>query len=151
MGFDLIKLSWLLYVFGKTGLSKQYRPRSKRGVWSGPILFSTYLAFLHTFTLSKLGLLKRNITEKRNGYKFKGKADIPNLSNFQKNIYIKKKKKKKKKRQMRKWNFESIRSSTEPSEIPLNQYLFLLYFTNSSHSTNFHILGDRLVFKLFLC
>ena len=28
VGFDLIKLTCLLYVFGKTGLSKQWRPRS---------------------------------------------------------------------------------------------------------------------------
>ena len=51
-GFHLIKLPYFLYVFGKTGLSKQCRPRSdssERGVWSGSTPFATPPAILYTF------------------------------------------------------------------------------------------------------
>ena len=63
-GFDLIILSYLLYVFGKTGLAKQCRSRSdatERGVWSGSTLFCTHQTILHTFTGSKVDLLKRSL------------------------------------------------------------------------------------------
>ena len=71
-GCDLIILPYLLYVFGQTVLSKQCRPRSdaaERGVWSGSTLFATHPAILHTFTGSKMDLLKRST-----------KKSVPNLS-----------------------------------------------------------------------
>ena len=46
----MIKLPYLLYVSGQTGLSKQCRCRSdaaKWGVWSGYTLFATHPAILH--------------------------------------------------------------------------------------------------------
>ena len=61
-GVDLIILPYLLYVFGKTGLSKQCRSdAAERGVWSGSALFTTHPAILHTFTGSKMDLLKRSM------------------------------------------------------------------------------------------
>ena len=57
-GFDLIKLLFLLYVFGKTDVSKQCRPWSDAaecGVWSGSTLFATHPAILHIFIVSKNG------------------------------------------------------------------------------------------------
>ena len=58
---DLFKLAYLLYVFGKTSLSKQCRPRSDavhRSVWSGSTLFATHPAILYTFIGNKMNLLK---------------------------------------------------------------------------------------------
>ena len=52
-GLDLIKLAYLFYVFGKTMLGKQCRPRSdaaKRGVSLGSTQFATRSAILYTFT-----------------------------------------------------------------------------------------------------
>ena len=75
-GFDLIILPYLLYVFGQTGLSKQCRPRSdatERGVWSGSTLFAIHPAIMHTFSGSKMDLLKRSTGE-----------NVPNLSNVSK-------------------------------------------------------------------
>ena len=71
-GFDLIILPCLLCVYGQTSLSKQCRHRSDAaqcGVWSGSTLFATHPAILHTFTNSKMDLLKRSIS-------------IPKLSNL---------------------------------------------------------------------
>ena len=67
-GSDLIKLPYLLYVYGQTDLSKQCRHRSdaaERGVWSGSTLFATHSAILQTLTVSKMHLLKRNTVEYR--------------------------------------------------------------------------------------
>ena len=64
VGFDLIILPYLLYVIGKTGISKLYRPSSdatERGFWSGSTLFTTSLTILHTFIGSKMDLLRRRI------------------------------------------------------------------------------------------
>ena len=63
-GYDLIKLPYLLYVFGKTGLSKQCRSRSDAtecGTWSGSTLFATHQTILHTFIGSKSNLLNSSI------------------------------------------------------------------------------------------
>ena len=71
-GFDLIILP---YLFGQTGLSKQCRPRSDAtecGIWSGSTLFDTHQVILHTFTCSKMDLLKRSIS--------KSVPNLPNLS-----------------------------------------------------------------------
>ena len=51
-------------LYKKTGISKQYRPRSdaaEGGVRSGSILFATLPAILHTFIESNIDLLKRNV------------------------------------------------------------------------------------------
>ena len=50
---DFIKLPYLLFTFGKTGLSKQCRTRSDAAFWS--TLFATYSAILHTSMGSKMG------------------------------------------------------------------------------------------------
>ena len=75
-GLDLIILPYLLYVFGQTSLGKQCRPRSdaaERGVWSRSTLIATHPAILHTFTGSKMDLLKRRI-----------RKSVQNLSNLSK-------------------------------------------------------------------
>ena len=67
-GVDLIKLAYLLYVFGKTTMSKKCRPTSdatERGVWSGPTLFATPPAILYTFIGNKMDLLKRSTVDSR--------------------------------------------------------------------------------------
>ena len=53
-GQGLIILSYLLYIFGKTGLKKQCRPRSD----------TTHRAIWHTFTGSKMDLLKKKSIRK---------------------------------------------------------------------------------------
>ena len=65
-------LPYLFYIFRQTALSKQCRPRfdaAECGVWSGFTLLATNQAILHTFTGSKMGLLKRRI-----------RKSVPNLS-----------------------------------------------------------------------
>ena len=56
VGVALLKLPFLLYVFRQTNLSKQCRPRSDA---TGPTLFATHSAILHTLTGSKIDLLKK--------------------------------------------------------------------------------------------
>ena len=54
--------TYLLYVFRKTRLSKQCRPRSEatdRGVWSGSTLFAILPAILQIFLGIQMDLLKR--------------------------------------------------------------------------------------------
>ena len=61
-GVQFDQCPYLLYVFGKTVLSKQCRPRSKAtecGVSSGSTLFATHPAILNTFISSKIVLLKK--------------------------------------------------------------------------------------------
>ena len=58
-GVDLIKLPYLLYVFGQTAFSKQCRPWSDAAecsVWSGSTLFATHSEILHTLIDSKMGV-----------------------------------------------------------------------------------------------
>ena len=57
---DLIKLPYLLYVFGLTGLIKQCTPRSE----------SVASAILRTFTCSKMDLLKRKYKVKSKGREY---------------------------------------------------------------------------------
>ena len=60
VGVDWIKLPYILYVIGQTGLSrlsKQCKPRSdaaERGVWSGSTLFAPHPVIVYTFTGSKM-------------------------------------------------------------------------------------------------
>ena len=57
VGVDLIKLPYLLYVFGQIDINKQGRPRSdaaEHGVCSGSTLLATHSAILYTLTGSKL-------------------------------------------------------------------------------------------------
>ena len=99
MGFDLIILPYLLYVFGQIGLSKQCRPKSdaeERGVRSGSTPFTTYLAILHTFTGSKmdlyfllgfndtLALVGHFVSSPRDLLKRCIRKSVPNLSNLSK-------------------------------------------------------------------
>ena len=61
---DLIKLSC---IFGQTGLSEHFRPRSDIafcGVWSGSALFPANPAILHTFIGSTIGLFKSSTLRK---------------------------------------------------------------------------------------
>ena len=63
-GFKLIKLPYLLYVFGQTDLSKQSRSGSdatEHGVLSGCTLFATHTAIINTLTYSEIDLLKRSL------------------------------------------------------------------------------------------
>ena len=64
-GFNLIKLPYLLYVFGQTSLSKQCRPpdQTPRSAASDLGIYCLPLSqqFLHTFPRSKMDLLKRSI------------------------------------------------------------------------------------------
>ena len=57
-GFDLITLLYLSYVFERTRLNKQCRPKS-----AGSTLFVTYPAILHTIIPVgyKMDFLKRSI------------------------------------------------------------------------------------------
>ena len=56
-GFDLMKLPYLSYVFERTRLNKQCRPKL-----AGSTLFVTYSAILHTIILAdyKMDFLKRS-------------------------------------------------------------------------------------------
>ena len=89
--FDVINLLYLLYVFRKTGLSKQWRPRSAAdaaecGIWSGYTLFATQIAILHTFIGSKMDLFKRSTCIRKRVWDLSivGEYDILNLSNLSK-------------------------------------------------------------------
>ena len=68
--FDLIKLQYFLYVFGKISLRKQCRPRpdaAERGVWSGSTLYATHQAIVYTFICCKMDFIEEKFKVERKG------------------------------------------------------------------------------------